>query len=265
MKSLAEIVPELRRAVARADYTLSAEAYSALADLFLAALAEPEALPSLAPEYARPELLLNVDAGGAPAPFPAEAPTGYRALLAAHPSFGEWLVPNTGTGVLLPRWLCHLSGLRHRTVQLYIDHPALAGHTLVQVRSFSKVQYPGCFDLPVAGHVVGPDAPAAALGKELAEELGLASDDIEGLQCLGAHANGAPEARGNICDCELSILYRCRLRPGGLARIHFADGEAAAICVFSLPELERMLTQCPERVASGLHHSFAAYCRGKRL
>jgi len=249
-------VDRLRQAVARADYTLGAEACSALADLYLATLAEPEALPSLAPEYGRAELLLNVDAAGAPA--------GYGSTLAAHPALGEWLVAAPeAAGVMLPRWLCHLSGLRHRTVQLYIDHPTLPGHTLVQVRSFAKVQYPGCFDLPVAGHVVGLDEPAAALGQELAEELGLAYDDIEGLARLGAHTNGAPEASGMIRDCELNILYRCRLRPGGLARIHFADGEAAAFCVFALPELERMLAQCPERVASGLRGSFAAYCEGK--
>ena len=165
-------IRDLRQALARADYTLSAEAYAALKALFLAALASPVPLRAQAPEYGKPERLLNVDASGAPVPLLAE-------------------VAGESRGTLFPRWLCHLAGLRHRTVQLFIDHPTLPNHTLVQVRSLSKLQYPGCFDLPVAGHVVGLDEPAAALGKELAEELGLGPDDIEGLACLGADDRGA--------------------------------------------------------------------------
>ena len=253
-------IRDLRQALARADYTLSAEAYAALKALFLAALASPVPLRAQAPEYGKPERLLNVDASGAPVPLLAEVAGESHALLAEYPAFGEWMV-SAPRGTLFPRWLCHLAGLRHRTVQLFIDHPTLPNHTLVQVRSLSKLQYPGCFDLPVAGHVVGLDEPAAALGKELAEELGLGPDDIEGLACLGADDRGAPDSAGGVCDCELSIVYRCRLRPQALARIHFADGEVAAICVFALPELQGVLARHPERIASGLRDSLDGYLR----
>ncbi len=67
-----------------------------------------------------------------------------------------------------------------------IDHPTLAGQTLVQVRALGKPLFPGCFDMPAGGHVVGLETNEEAVLKELAEELGLAPDDVEGLAVLGA-------------------------------------------------------------------------------
>ena len=49
--------------------------------------------------------------------------------------------------------------------------------------------------------------------------------------------------------------------PAEIPRIHFADGEVAAICVFALPELQGVLARHPERIASGLRDSLDGYLR----
>ena len=99
--------------------------------------------------------------------------------------------------------------------------------------------------------------PDEAVYKELAEELGLGPDDIEEMACLGSY--NYPEVEAEILDFEHRIVFRGRLAPGGLARVHFADSEVAAIAVFAVPELVTLVEHFPERVASGLTGSLPLY------
>lgn len=285
---LAEYIRRLRAAVQRAAGALDGDVYQAAKALFMACLARRalfDELRRLAPQYGKPEFLLPVDASGAPL-VPTDAVLqDFRLIVAANPEFALWLqeagaraagVPASGIGrgaaplvsgdaaLLVARWLCALSGLRHRTVELFIDHPQARGYTLIQVRSPAKLEYPGSFDLPCAGHVVGMASVEEGLFQELAEELGLREADLAGLRRLGAYEHAESRAAnsdspGATLDVEYRTLFRARLQPGALERIRFADGEVAAIAVFAVDDLQAVLRDTPARVASGLSASLALY------
>lgn len=266
---------------------LNAQVYEAAKGLFLACQGPGESKPGpllgelrrLAPQYGKPEYLLPVDGSGAPLAATEGVLRDFRLIVAAHPEFALWMQeaspPGSGktggvslrvTGtipLLVARWLCALSGLRHRTVELFIDHPQASGYTLIQVRSLAKLDYPGCFDLPCAGHVVGLASVEEGLVQELGEELGLREADLAGLRRLGTYEHA--ESRGAqraMLDVEHRTVFRARLQPGALERIRFADGEVAAIAVFADDDLQDLMREAPERIASGLSASLALYLGG---
>ena len=117
----------------------------------------------------------------------------FNETLEHYPGFGRWFraAQVGGTPVLLvARWLCHLAGFRHRTVQLFLEHPTAEAYTLLQVRGLDKAEAPGSFDLPAAGHVAGVDTIEEALFAELEEELGLRAEDLDGLAAVGRYVYG---------------------------------------------------------------------------
>ena len=237
--------------------------------------AAPEYVRDAAPEYARDaapehvpadnpqrEFFLPVDATGAPA-LPDNATLNEVQTLLAHPEAQAWLALDAIGGVpalLVARWLCHLTGVRHRTVHLFLDRASHPGTTLVQVRSLSKVEAPGAFDMPVAGHVTGIESPEAALAHELVEELGLDLEDLEDLRPIGAYEALSPPIPGRVWhNREWRVVYRAHLRTHGLERVRFADGEVAGLALFDVDELQALVCAHPERVASGLTGSLPLY------
>jgi isopentenyldiphosphate isomerase len=186
----------------------------------------------------------------------------YRQAVDREPGFSLWLQERTageGPLLLVARWLCHLAGLRHRTVQLFLDHPATEGYTLLQVRGFDKAEAPGCFDVPCAGHVAGLETVEEALSHELREELGLERGDVPSPQALGCYeyrdlAEGSP-----LWNVEFRAVYRGRLAAGALAKMRFVDREVAAVALFAASEVGRLIEAAPERVASGLAGSWGMY------
>lgn len=154
--------------------------------------------------------------------------------------------------LLVARWLCHRIGLRHRTVQLILDHPTDPDTTLVQVRGFDKVDAPGAFDMPCAGHVIGTETVEASLAKELREELGLAIADLADLQQTAHYEYRDLDQRPDFLNVEYRAVYRARLRPGALDRIRFADGEVAGLVLMPVAAVQELVVRSPERVASGL-------------
>jgi isopentenyldiphosphate isomerase len=212
---------------------------------------QPAALPSASSRSA-PSQVVSGTRGLSDRPEPPDwakqASASPRAQQAASPP-----------AMLFARWLCHLAGLRHRTVELFLDHPQAPGYTLVQLRSPAKLEYPGCFDLPCAGHVAGLASVEEGLFQELAEELGLAADDLSGLQRLGAYEHAESHPDRAVLDVEHRTVFRARWQPGALDRIRFADGEVAAIAVFGVEDLRSTITREPERFASGLRASLAFY------
>ena len=268
---LSEFLGRLRITVKEADYLLSRPVYDGVHRLFLdceSSQNQQENLQRLAPEYGRPEFLLNVDRAGSPVHVPQEIVQRFRATAGKHPSFEGWFqekAPGADQrpGLLMARWLCHLLGLRHKVVQLFIDHPAGDSLTLVQVRSAQKVEAPGCFDAPAAGHVVGLESETGAMFMELEQELGLALDDLDEIEMVGAFHYCAPMASSPLCNVEFRVVFAGRLKPDRLQRIRFLDGEVAAISIFSLSELQALIDTFPERVASGLLGSFPTYLRSR--
>ena len=274
--ALAQPLQQLQTCAERADHVLTPEVYDQAWQLFQACMAEAlRAKPDdrrcladlrrIAPDYGRPEFFLTVDSHGVPAPPDEALLAAFRHRARRYPPFELWFrearARRSGQSALLAaRWFCHLAGLRHRTVQLFIDHPLLDDYTLVQVRSLSQIDYPGCYDVPVAGHATGIDSVETTLSKELREKLNLDLGDIDRLQRLGSYDHArllGPAPNGSLVprrDIEYRALYGGRLRPDALLRIRFADGEVGGITVFRLDELRQLVERLPERVASDVRH-----------
>jgi isopentenyldiphosphate isomerase len=258
-------VEALIASIQTSDYQLDVATYRQARRLFARCAADATLMAAVreaAPEYGRQEYLLNVNAEGRPIYTSPEICTDFRAVSA--PAFGLWfreaILPGQDDPVLLvARWLCHLTGLRHRTVHLFLDHPTLVDHTLVQVRSVDKDEAPGCFDLPVAGHVDGVASAEDALRRELGEEVGLTLDLLSDLRCLGTHEQVCLSDPPGFHNVEHHTVYRARLTVEGWLRVGAADHEVAAVAVFTVPDLVGMMQRFPDRVASGLHGSFSLY------
>jgi isopentenyldiphosphate isomerase len=184
----------------------------------------------------------------------------YRETLTRHAGFTAWLREETapeGEEVLLvTRWLCHLAGYRHRTVQLYIMHPERPDYVFVQVRGLTRPEAPGNFDSPVAGHVPGLADPAAIILAELAEEIGLSPEDVRDLRLTTTYNYLTPDRTELFYNNEYRAVFTCRLAPEAWPRLRFPDAEVAAICIFAVGELAALIERYPERVASGLRASF---------
>lgn len=186
----------------------------------------------------------------------------YRQTLDRHPVFALWLDEHQAGGrplLLVARWLSHLAGFRHRTAQLFLDHPTADGYTLLQVRGFDKTEAPGCFDIPCAGHVPGLETVDDALFEELAQELGLDRSDILSLETLGHCEYRGPIDDPRLYNVEYRAVYRSRLRTGALSRIRFVDREVAALALFAVSEIQTLLDTALHHVASGLTASWPLY------
>lgn len=247
----------LRRTVRAAGHALTEEAYAAARQAFEQGLDAA----SLAPEYGRREYLRNVAADGAPIPATAAMLEDYRRTIGQRPEFGLWFQETQAPrpALLAARWLCHLAGLRHATVQWFLDDAAREGYTLAQVRGVDRPQAPGCFDLPAAGHVVGATPPEEARWLELREELGLGPPDLADVELLVRGEYIDPRDDGTIYDVEDCHVYRGRLHEGALSRIRFVDGEAAAVALFAVPALAALIERFPERVGPGLRAAWRYY------
>jgi len=223
-----------------------------------------DACRRIAPEYDREEYLLCVDRFGKGAHVPADLLNQVRMLCKKQPMLETWfriVVPpdRPKPALLIARWLCHLAGFRHRTVHLFLDHPVLSDHTLIQVRGINKEEAPGRFGLPVAGHIVGLDTAQETLTKELGEELGLSSDMLIALRNLGSYESKHPSDPGELRNVEHHEVYRARLSSEGWLCAHARDSEVAALAAFQIADLYGMIERFPDRVASGLKGSLSIY------
>lgn len=223
-----------------------------------------DAAAAIAPEYGRLEYLLNVapvEAGAAP--VVPDADTLAAARSAEAPAFARWFALadiEAGPAVLPARWLAHAVGLRHRVVHVFIEPAGRPDCAYVQFRSLDKPNAPASFDVAVGGHVSGTESLDATVAAEVAEELGLdPKRDLANLAYLGAYDYEGRGTDGENANLEHRAVYRAEIAPAALANVRFHDGEVAALCLFAVAELERLLVQRPERCASGLLESYALY------
>lgn len=254
-------IRQLRMSVESADNLINNRAYQKVKHLFSACMTDSRVLANLkatAPEHGKHEYLLCVDSQGVPVYPTQEMVTDFRETATRYPDFGLWFQEATANEgdekpvLLVARWLCHLAGFRHQAVHLFIDHPTLKDQTLVQVRSFTKAESPGCFDLPAAGHVAGFESVEETILKELSEELNLSSNDLDTFEMVGSYNYSRPMENPKWCNVEFRVVFRSRIKASSLPKMEFADGEVAAVSTFSLFELRSLCNQFPERVASGL-------------
>lgn len=256
----------LRAAVETAGHSLTPSVFDRAVSLFNEMYAAGEHTPAeLTREYEHKEFLVALDETGRPnQPTQAMLDTCSR-MLRAHPAFGRWFqegrMPEGEPVLMAARWLCHLVGLRHGTVEIFIDPPGgeLKGFTLVQVRGMDKLEAPGAFDIPCAGHISGADSVEVSLGKELGEELNLTLDSLADLRLLGRYNSYNESTERGLVNNEYRVLYRATLKPDAVRRIRFTDGEVAGLSVFAVKELRALVQKFPERVASGLSDAIGYY------
>lgn len=129
-----------------------------------------------------------------------------------------------------PRPVVHQQNLLHRAVSIFVLKPD--GRMLLQLRSDTKDQYPGCYTSSASGHVdAGEDYQTAAV-RELHEELSL-NAPIEYLKTFP----GGPETA-----FEFTALYRLItdvepvLDPGEIAGAEFLTLDAIAEKIVASPE-----------------------------
>jgi len=259
----------LREATESQGCVLNSVSYEAVRSLFLQRASDRRlgGPGDSVQQGARGELLCIVDLDGKPVRVTADILADYKLVIVEHPAFGHWFSEETlaaGGSTLLPvRWLCHVAGFRHQTVQLFIHTPELwaasGDVTLVQVRAPNKAQYPGCFDVAAAGHVIGLGEVEGSVFKELSEELGLTQQDVGELRLLGRYEHRESLSEDRVHDVELRSVYQTELVAGAFPRIRFVDGEVAGICLFRLAELKELVKRFPDRVASGLSASLGLY------
>jgi len=265
------VLQRLWAGVESTDYQLSNATFHQVLELFRSVWLDPShqaALRRLSPEYGQSEFLLNIDPKGAPVLVDRDMIREYRETNRCLADFGRWfqesIHPEIGQPTLLiARWLCHLAGFRHQVVQMFIDHPTLEDHTLVQVRGLNKVEYPGCFDMPVAGHVVAWDSAGDALTKELLGELGWRTDDLDNLYRLGRYGSNPPSNPSGLRSVEYRLVFISRFKPDSLLRARFVDREVAGLAVFRVSELLALNERFPDRLGAGLRDSLPLYLKNR--
>ena len=164
-------------------------------------------------------------------------------------------------GWTAPRWFCHLTGLRHRVVHLFLTSPQ--GHLVLQMRAADKAEWPQHFDTTVGGHLkAGQDWYEGTLG-EIGEELGLATAAVEKwlvggrLYLVGPvyERHGVSRDLPPIRNRQVNQTFAGELTEWGLAHLHFADGEVAGVYLCPPAEVQRMIAN-DFLVAPGLRHAF---------
>jgi len=175
----------------------------------------------------------------------------------------------TTTGVVGPRWIFHLLGLRHRAAEIGFHTPS--GLIVLQRRSPTKADWPDAPDMAVAGHIPqqedGSDLTfEAGAWKEIEEEIGLSATEADRFLVEGRLlAIGAPyvsfdsdvDRNPPFYNAEVRQIFGATLTGEGLARLRFSDQEVAGILLVTPETAWDILAR--ENVASGLRYSLPRY------
>lgn len=260
-------LPQVIRAVEATDHQLTDATYREISRLFAECQTNSSSLQEIQEstrEYGNQEFFLCVNREGESAPIGGEILDDFDQTIARYPEYSLWFhkakFPDDQPTLLIARWLCHLVGFRHRVVHLFIDHPELVDHTLIQVRSLDKAESPGRFDLPAAGHVTGMEKVEAALHKELFEELGLEVKSLTGLTQLGSYTFSDPTGFHNV---EYRTVFFGRLSADDWLKVSANSDEVTAIVSLPIIKLHEMIIVFPDPIASGLMASFPLYLKHK--
>lgn len=146
------------------------------------------------------------------------------------------------TGRILPRSVVHKTGLRHRTVHIWICNAK--GDLLLQRRALVKESFPGLWDISAAGHISAGDTSIKAAVRELKEELGIDARENEFrfvFTIKGLYENHA----AGFYDHELSDVYLLtkEITP---ADCKLAPEETMAVQWYTLQDLKMALENTPE-------------------
>ena len=263
-------ISELRIAVERENHVLSPKSYEAVKRFFLTTTCSScwgKDLKELSREYGIQEYLRTVDNQGRLVPTKTEIIADFRRTIRDYPDFKLWLKEgscseqkHSAKTILFPaRWLCHLAGFRHLSVHLFLVPVGDDKYILVQVRGTEKAESPGCFDLPVAGHVGPEQTEQEALLREAKEELGLEESDLINLTELGVYEYTEPNSVSWRRNIEVRRVFQASLNAKKLLEIRATQDEVAAVALFWTSAMESLIALFPERVASGLRSSMPIF------
>ena len=162
-------------------------------------------------------------------------------------------------GTTAPRWLCHLLALRHCCAHVMLEwrSPTLGDVVVLQMRAFEKDDSPGRIDISVGGHMTENrlDSTAAAMA-EMLEETGLTLADLEEVpRLIASYAYDEAREADKFWNHEWRDVYIARMKEDAIKRIHFSDGEVAAVVLVGLSDASRMLRQTVVPLASALKES----------
>lgn len=189
----------------------------------------------------------------------------WRVRLERPPVHGEEWLDVVGPhgepyGWSAPRWFCHLLGLRHRVIYVYLTTPQ--GLLALQMRAHTKPEWPSLFDTTVAGHVKAGLGWEEGVMAEIEEELGLSAEHRarwlveERLKPIGGYERySVDESSPPYRNRQVNRVFAGALTAWGLAHIRFADGEVGGLYLCRPEEAHRMV-KTDFLVAPGLRRSF---------
>jgi isopentenyl-diphosphate Delta-isomerase len=146
------------------------------------------------------------------------------------------------------RSVVHTQNLLHRAVSIFVLKPD--GRLLLQLRSESKDQYPGCYTSSASGHVDSGEDYETAAARELREELSL---DLP-IDFLAKFPAGPETA------FEFTALYQVVT---DMAPV-LDSGEIAGAEFLSLDEIASMLKASPEQFTPPFRVMFEWYREFRR-
>ena len=175
----------------------------------------------------------------------------------------------TTTGVLGPRWVFHLFGLRHRAIHIGLSTPS--GLIILQQRSPTLTDWANALDMAVAGHVPqnsdGSDMDfLKAAWKEMHEEVGIAEKEAKELLVekkltpIGTpYLSFDQDVHRNppFTNAEVRQIYAATLSEKGLAKLQFTDNEVGGLLMVTLETAWNLLLR--DDIASGLRFSLPHY------
>lgn len=139
-------------------------------------------------------------------------------------------------------------GLFHRIVFVIVRDKL--GNVLLQKRASSVDRFPDCWDVSAGGHVDAGEDYKIAAKRELVEELGIKNMELE---LLGSFSTNFEEGTkrfnrfNRVYGVVVSREMPLQLQPTELASVKW----------FTVPEIRKLVSECPDEVADGIEHIFA--------
>jgi len=135
----------------------------------------------------------------------------------------------------------HRDGLWHRASHVWLFNDK--GEVLLQLRAKEKEQYPGMWDVSVAGHISAGEEPITAAIRETAEEVGLSLNprDLDFFKIEQIR-----EIYKSIKNNGFEYVYFFRFN-GDKNDLVLQKEEVEEICFVHIDELERNLVSNPEK------------------
>jgi isopentenyldiphosphate isomerase len=157
------------------------------------------------------------------------------------------LLDDTGrpTGIRKSKPEVHRDGDLHLAVHIWIVTPD--GRILIQRRADTKENYPGLWDVSVAGHVSAGDSAVEAGIREAFEELGLLLEPAE-FEHLRTERESCILNGGTYLDNEIHEIYRVR-REIDLTRLRLDPAEVADVALVRSFEGRAMVPHVTEFAA----------------